>query len=326
MACARDERHRYGQHYTPRSVARLLAAFAIRDAQDRVFDPGCGDGRLLEASLERKLELDPKNRDRDRLAENCFGIDRSFEAVSPLHEVFRQTRAADFFEWSPEEQWPSSFDAVIGNPPYIRQEVIGASDKARIARRIAASRERSPGVFWPEFSGRSDIYVFFFAQAINFLREGGRLVFLTSASWLDSVYGAALREFMTANFKVSAIIESAVESFFDDASINTVITVLERRAGQRERHSNCVRFIQLLQPVPENASSLAGKIDETMRSNDCSQFRARLIDQSHLDPRSGLGQVSAGAASILRGRRSRSGFETAGRGRQGSLRRQDRRE
>src|SRR5260370_506499 len=57
MAKTDNERHRYGQHYTPDFVARLLAAFAIRTAGDFAFDPSCGDGRLLEAARQAKIAL-----------------------------------------------------------------------------------------------------------------------------------------------------------------------------------------------------------------------------------------------------------------------------
>ena len=122
------------------------------------------------------------------------------------------------------------FDAVIGNPPYIRQEVIGPSGKRRIESRLALDQLASPDAFWPRWSGRSDIYVYFFAHSIRFLKAHGRLVFLTASSWLDAGYGAALRQFLLNNFRVIAVIESAAESFFADASINTCITVLERDA------------------------------------------------------------------------------------------------
>src|SRR5215471_10741527 len=98
MADTDDERHRYGQHYTPDAVARLLAAFAVRRASDVVLDPSCGDGRLLEAarSAKRALASAPLKSPRpggkgtaharspdnlSRVAHELFGIDRSAQAV-----------------------------------------------------------------------------------------------------------------------------------------------------------------------------------------------------------------------------------------------------
>src|SRR5262249_18529244 len=231
MACAKDERHRFGQHYTPDNVARTLAALAIRDGEDLVFDPSCGDGRLLLAALERKLELSrvrPGASRAQRLSSQLFGIDRSSHAIDKASATGANLMKCDFFHFNGARSFPSTFDAIIGNPPYIRQEVMTPPDKSRVARLLEEDRRSLPDVVWPKFSGRSDAYVFFFAHAARFLRPGGRLAFLTSASWLDVAYGGPLREFLLRNFRILAIVESAVEKFFEDASINTIITVLER--------------------------------------------------------------------------------------------------
>ena len=256
MANARDERHRYGQHYTPREVARLLAALAVRAPDDLVFDPSCGDGRLLEEALRLKKQLCLQSRADARLSDQVFGIDRSPAAVQAASQTGVRVSLADFFDVDPgaslssppsgsSAPWalPPEFDAIVGNPPYIRQEVIGSSDKHRIETRLARDRAASAALYWPKWSRRSDIYVYFFAHSIRFLKKNGRLVFLTASSWLDAGYGRALREFLLHNFKVIAVIESAAESFFADASINTCITVLEREADPHARENQLTRFV-----------------------------------------------------------------------------------
>ena len=252
MAVARDERHRYGQHYTPPAVARLLAAFAVRTSDDLVFDPACGDGRLLAEAIAIKEHLSSGHR---RCAQQVFGVDRSAEAVALARQTGAQVMEADFFDLEPGQSAdqgisiPDACDAIIGNPPYIRQEFISAVDKRRIGRRLAKDRELEPGVHWPRWSGRSDIYVYFFARAVRFLRPGGRLAFLTASSWLDAGYGGPLREFLLRNFRIIAVIESAAESFFAEASINTSITVLERQPGAARpasvTSSPTARFVRL---------------------------------------------------------------------------------
>src|SRR5258705_2355402 len=110
---------------------------------------------------------------------------------------------------------------------------------------------RASEIFWPVWSRRSDIYVYFVAHSTRFLRPQGRLVFLTAGRWLDVGYGAALRAFLLRNFRIIAIIESGVESFFADASINTVITVLEREQNSAAQTENPVRFVRLNTPLRE---------------------------------------------------------------------------
>src|SRR5258707_14645866 len=119
MGISKDERHRYGQHYTPREVARLLAAFAVRAENDRIFDPSCGDGRLLAEALRLKHELAPKSR-RAVKAGEVYGADRSQQAVELAAETGARVAAADFFDIAPGAALsdsiilPGEFDAIIG--------------------------------------------------------------------------------------------------------------------------------------------------------------------------------------------------------------------
>ena len=314
MANVRDERHRYGQHYTPHDVARLLAAFAVRSPNDLVFDPSCGDGRLLEEALKFKRQLSSRHRSNGAvLSDQVFGVERSASAVQAARGTGTCVAAADFFDIGPganlnssvsgagkdacaPRSLPLEFDAIIGNPPYIRQEVIGAKGKRRIEARLARDRSASLDLFWPRWSGRSDIYVYFFAHSIRFLREHGRLVFLTASSWLDAGYGAALREFLLKNFRVIAVIESATESFFADASINTCITVLERDADSRAKGNHLIRFVRfnraLSQVLGEDRGRGAGQADPARRlaadiqcgdgSSINEPYRIRVVAQAEL--------------------------------------------
>ncbi|MEK6285755.1 MAG: N-6 DNA methylase [Acidobacteriota bacterium] len=303
MANSRDERHRYGQHYTPREVARLLAAFAIRRPGDLVLDPSCGDGRLLEEALGLKNRL-AAHGDSPRLAREVFGVERSPSAGRLARRTGACVAVADFFDVEPGARLnrttslPLEFDAVIGNPPYIRHEVVGSTDKRRIEACLVRDRVASLEVFWPRWSGRSDIYVYFFAHSIRFLKSRGRLVFLTAGSWLDVGYGAALREFLLANFRVIAVIESGCESFFEDASINTAITVLEREPDPRARDRNAIRFVRFNRALteilgedsahkdgqPNAAVQLASDIERGVTSSTGERYRIRVIGQSELLP------------------------------------------
>ncbi len=320
MANARDERHRYGQHYTPGDVARVLAAFAVRASDDLILDPACGDGRLLEAAIRLKHHRASQTGSQlAPLVQDAFGIDRSSQAVEVASRTGARVAGADFFDLETGARLnrrlrlPVAFDAIIGNPPYIRQEVMGARDKRRIERRLAGDRQRMPEIYWPHWSGRSDIYVYFFARAIRFLKAGGRLVFLTASSWLDVGYGAALREFLLRNFRVLAVIESAVESFFADASINTTITVLEREDGAQARAANRVRFVQLRRPLSEilkrkstaAAMAFARSIERASVSTTSDALRLRVVSQAELagapDPLNPASRVAqAGWGKYLR--------------------------
>ena len=117
------------------------------------------------------------------------------------------------------------FDIALANPPYVRQEQIGPA-KAALTKLYADAA-----------TARSDLYCYFYARALQMLRDGGMHVFICSNSWLDVGYGAKLQEYLLRKAHARAIYESAVERQFSTAQINTIISIVEKigRASCRER-------------------------------------------------------------------------------------------
>src|SRR6185295_11639187 len=93
-----------------------------------------------------------------------------------------------------------------------------------------------------------------------------------------------------------AIVESAAESFFADASINTSITVLERKSDARARTDNSIKFVRLNGPLSEIVETrwgartkdidwsraLANEIDRECHSVTTDAYRVRIIEQARL--------------------------------------------
>jgi hypothetical protein len=85
------------------------------------------------------------------------------------------------------KQWESAeliggFDAVIGNPPYVRQELI-KDYKPALKRAFAAT-----------YDGSADLYVYFYEQGLTLLRPGGRLSYVVTNKWMRVGYADALRD------------------------------------------------------------------------------------------------------------------------------------
>src|SRR5205814_1379739 len=115
-----------------------------------------------------------------------------------------------------------ALDAIVGNPPYVRQEKIEKSDKTKYARLASDG--------WSKFklSGRADLHCYFWPFATKRLKSDGYFGFLTSSSWLDVEYGFALQGWILRHFKLLAIMESNAEPWFTDARVKTVATILQR--------------------------------------------------------------------------------------------------
>ena len=284
-----SERRRFGQFYTSPDVVDLINAFCIRESSDHVLDPACGGGTFLVRAYYRKRELSGVAVDtpatHEKLLGEIFGVDiAAFPAqLSTINLAVRhlsdqgnypRVAKASFFDAHsgiPLYDIPLTgdsvrrialrdLDAIVGNPPYIRQELIGTSDKAKYS---ALYKKQWPGQ--TALSGRSDIYAYFFTHAAHLLKPGGYLGFVTSVGWLDTEYGFKLQEFFLRNFRIIAVIESQVEKWFEDARVTTAVTILQREPDAEKRDNNQVKFIQLKEPLSEIYSQA---LDHPLSSED----------------------------------------------------------
>ena len=179
-------------------------------------------------------------------------------------------------------------DAVVGNPPYVRQEEIRpAKYKERIRQLV---KRNFPDA---RLSGRSDLHCYFWPHATSFLREGGYYGFLTSSAWLDVEYGFHLQEWLLQHFAILALFESNCEPWFTGARVTTVATLLRRESDPVKRANNTVRFVQLRKPLKEvledfdpdplKATRLLRDFVERQDENLFDdRWRIRVVNQHHL--------------------------------------------
>ncbi|MGB6176963.1 MAG: N-6 DNA methylase, partial [Methylocella sp.] len=288
MLIGPEERHKYGQYYTRPEVVDIINSFCIRRGKDEVMDPGCGGGTFLVRAYARKSFLAPRL-GHPRLLQGIYGVDVSRFAthLSTINLAARdlieaqnypRVLASDFFDVKSDKPFmplPSTdgrpisvavprFDAVIGNPPYVRQEQIPAD--AKEAYRNLVKKEAKL-----EASGRSDLHIFFWGHALSFLKPAGWLGFLTSSQWFDVEYGFPLQHFLLNRFRIAAIIESRIEPWFVGARVQTAATLAQLETDDQKRLDNIVRFVEMRRPVEEILASdgtSAGFIVEADRLRD----------------------------------------------------------
>lgn len=178
-------------------------------------------------------------------------------------------------------------DAGVGNPPYIRQEDIPSSKKNKKKKKPSrGTKEYYQQLVKDEaptfnFSGRSDIYIYFWPHLAAFLKERGYLGLLTSSSWLDVEYGFRLQKWFLENFRIVAVLESVCEPWFTEARVATAVTILQKCADEDERMKNLVRFVQLRVPL---AKLLENDGTEDGRQRAADDFRD-LIEGTDSDAR-----------------------------------------
>lgn len=287
---APDERHKLGQYFTPSYVVDLINAFCIRNVDNVVLDPGCGAGTFLVRAYSRLRRLD-SGKSHEELLEQLWGIDIArypahmsvinlaardlastenypkiihddFFKVFPQHsqyEFYRRSYKVAGLSTEKVQTTVPLFDAVVGNPPYTRQEEMEDLFPGLKERAHAAVQKD-----WKlEVSKRSSIYALFFLHGAAFVKEGGYLGLLTHSSWVDVDYGKYLQEFFLRHFKVVAILEPQVEHWFPAVDVNTSVTILQRCDHKAERSNNIVKFVQMKVPLLEFLPRYGGE-DERM--------------------------------------------------------------
>jgi hypothetical protein len=324
-----EERHKYGQFYTRVEIVDLINSFAIASGDAKVMDPACGGGTFLVRAYARKKELDP-SRAHSELLTDLVGIDQSPFATH-LTTINLATRdlidsenyplvaRSDFFDVRANRTFlslPRSIkatglgegqerrvtipllDAVVGNPPYVRQEELRKSTRGR---RVPAKGTKE---FYLQLvkeeanarlSGRSDLHCYFWPHSASFLKPDGYLCFLTSSQWLDVAYGFRLQEWILGAFEIVAVLESLDEPWFVGARVATTVTILRRQSDESKRAARAVRFVQFRRPLQEllaHDGTAAGAIavadhlrDEILSTSSNfadDRYRIRLVSQASL--------------------------------------------
>lgn len=286
-----NERHKLGQYFTSQKhkdgtywtdVVDLILGFTVKSPEVTILDGAVGAGTFLVRGYARLKYLNPFLKHQEIISK-LFGVDVSkFPALlSAINLAIRDLSVKenypiiinrDFFDIEPSgdpqtmKKWVDvkqrllmlttkkeqkiSLPVVqvfIGNPPYTRQEEI----EDYIPEYKRALEERIKADWGLKLGKRCSIYVYFMLHGLKFLTEGGRLGYVTSSSWLDVDYGKYLQKFLLENTKIIAIIESKAERWFEDADINTAITIVEKCSDERLRNKNLVKFVQLKKRLEE---------------------------------------------------------------------------
>lgn len=222
-------------------LSEVLASFTINSHTDTVLDPCCGDGNLLISAYKRKRYLQHSNKYKhNQLLNDITGIDidpnliqlSAFNLIGQdLNSVDSDTQTnltADDFILSDNN---ATFDAVVMNPPYLRNEDLSAEDKENWLHSIESSTGNKSFI---RNVSQPNHYYYFIEKAINKLSNDGTGAFILMSKFLNNKDGSPLKQYLTPYLE--AVIHYP-PSFFKGFAVTTDIFIIRRHHQASEKIS-----------------------------------------------------------------------------------------
>ncbi|MBS7565390.1 class I SAM-dependent DNA methyltransferase, partial [Mucilaginibacter sp. Bleaf8] len=173
---------------------------------------------------QSNMDLFGKKRSEKEMQLEVRRINQSIEKLEQeIKEVEENVIYRNAFEWRFE--FPEvlnengdfeGFEVIIGNPPYIQLQKMGA-DADALQKGNYQTFERT-----------GDIYCLFYEQAIRLLKPNYFFGFITSNKWMRANYGAAIRKFFLDKTNPSLLIDFNGYQVFDSAIVETNILISQK--------------------------------------------------------------------------------------------------
>ena len=124
------------------------------------------------------------------------------------------------FNW--QEQFPKvfekgGFDVVIGNPPYVQLQSMGAMSDAYAQ------------CGFETYNKSADLYCLFYEQGCRLLKDKGFLGFIASNKWLKINYGEPLRKYLVSKMNPLLLIDFPGVPVFEDATVDPQILIVGKQ-------------------------------------------------------------------------------------------------
>jgi hypothetical protein len=146
---------------------------------------------------------------------SLIGPDYSSDQLLPDDDEMRRVNPFDWKAEFSEIMKAGGFDAVIGNPPYVRPHNISAQEKE---------------YFWTHyrtFTHKSDLYCCFIERSLSLIRCGGLFSYIVSHGWLRLHSFQELRRYLLEHAKLTKLVELPFK-VFAEADVTTGVFVLEK--------------------------------------------------------------------------------------------------
>lgn len=211
-----------GIYYTPIALASPLTDWAIQRRASTVLDPSHGGCAFLHAAVSRFKQLGAEQPFRQ-----VYGADKDRKSAQFTRDLVSggarpdQFHYGDFLRLS-SHHFGRRFGSILGNPPYVRHQLIGSSSKN--TAHSCVEKERVA------IDRRASYWAYFVVHSLKFIDRDGRLAFVLPGALLYADYAAAVRSTLLERFSslTALILEDRV---FEDAEEEAVLVLAKGFGG-----------------------------------------------------------------------------------------------
>jgi adenine-specific DNA methylase len=247
-----------GAFFTPPAVSRFLTNWAIRTQNDRVLEPSCGEASFLLSSADKLRALKTKAPllfDPFAHVAQLVGIEVHEQSAKIARDLLESAGSSvevlesDFFDIDAI----ADYDAVLGNPPFIRYQTFTGDTRQKSLRAALAA-----GV---NLSGLASSWAAFLIHSSQFLKADGRLGMVLPAELLSVHYAGPVRRFLLQRFaKLRIVVFERL--LFDDALEDVVLLMAEGTGG-----CNKIEVVQVRDAEDLNSGSATTVATKHLRDN-----------------------------------------------------------
>ncbi len=229
----RTERRSLGRFDTPRPLAQAVADWAVRSKNDRIIEPSSGGGIIVQSIASRLRELGGV-----QVGKQIVACDIDPRALSETSRCTSDTLPTlvlgNFLALGQEQLGEHKFEAVVGNPPYVRLHTMD------MASREAARRSLPEG---HRLDAKASLWAYFPIHAFKFLKAGGRMSWILPETLLHSDYGKQMLRWAAQNFSRCIAVSLRERCFeVDGAKERVVILLLEGAGTPAVRETEMVEY------------------------------------------------------------------------------------
>lgn len=218
-------------------LAELTGQHSVLDLNKAILNNNLYGVDINSESIEiSKLSLWLKTAERGK---SLTTLDNNLVTGNSLG--FEEPTPSSDFTWHkafPKIMAEGGFDVVLGNPPYVRQELLSGI-KPWLKENYAV------------YHGVADLYAYFYELGHKLLKPAGRLGYISSSTFFKTSSGEPLRSYLNEQTRLEKIVDFGDLQVFEGVTTYPTIVIVEKstpKPGSR------IQLLALEDKLPKNLS------------------------------------------------------------------------